>query len=137
MFIVEQYRDKTAEYIELAKQANEPNAGKRPAADEERLAITLDQAVALFTRELAGWWWLAGNSDNSAHASCGPYRSGPDGGLVDIESTIFDSGFHADLRQLSTPAQALLNVLEQAKACKAAYNNGPQAFDAFLASGPH
>jgi len=97
--------------------------------------MTLDQAVTLFTKELPGWWWSVGDCEISAHASCGPNRSGPDGNLIDIESTVFDSGFHVDLRQPSAPAQVLLNVLEQAKACKAAYNKGPQAFDSFLASG--
>ena len=97
--------------------------------------MTLDQAVALFTKELPGWWWSVGDCEISAHASCGPNHSGPDGNLIDIESTVFDSGFHVDLRQPSAPAQALLNVLEQAKACKAAFNKGPQAFGAFLASG--
>jgi hypothetical protein len=98
--------------------------------------MTLDEAVALFTKELPGWWWSVGSCDISTYASCGPNRSGADGGLVDIESSIFDSGFHSDLRQPFTPAQALLDVLEQAKACKAAYNKGPQAFDAFLARTP-
>jgi hypothetical protein len=74
--------------------------------------MTLDQAVALFTKELPGWWWSVGDCEISAHASCGPNRSGPDGDLIDIESTVFDSGFHVDLRQPSAPAQALLNVLE-------------------------
>jgi hypothetical protein len=74
--------------------------------------MTLDQAVALFTKELPGWWWSVGDCEISAHASCGPNHSGPDGNLIDIESTVFDSGFHVDLRQPSAPAQALLNVLK-------------------------
>jgi hypothetical protein len=97
--------------------------------------MTLDQAIELFTRELPGWWWSVGDCENSAHASCGPNRSGPDGDLIDIDSTIFDSGFHVNLRQPSVPAQALLAVLAQAKACKAAYYDGAKAFGAFLASG--
>jgi hypothetical protein len=90
--------------------------------------MTLDEAVAAFTKELPGWWRSVGDCSVSAHASCGPegqHQGGVDAYLLDSEARLprekraFDNGFHADLPQPSTPALALLNVLEQAKAAKA------------------
>jgi hypothetical protein len=95
--------------------------------------MTLDEAKAKFTSELPVWWWTVGECDLTCHASCGPDRSGIDSEL--LQERVFDNGFHADLGKPSTPEQALLDVLAQAKACKAAYHEGPEAFEALLGSG--
>jgi hypothetical protein len=80
--------------------------------------MTLEQVVSKIETELPGWWWTTGNCSVSAHATIGPDVAGPDARLLQIKE--FDEGFSADLGQPATPAEALLDALEQAKAAKAA-----------------
>jgi len=92
--------------------------------------MTLFEAVEKFERELPGWWWTVGDCSVSADASCGPDRVGPDVHLLDFR--LFDEGFDVDLRHRerpsntprATPSDALLAVLEEAKAAKAAFLRG-------------
>jgi hypothetical protein len=79
--------------------------------------MSLEDAIAKLNAELPGWWWSVGVCSVSADASIGPDRAGPDASL--LGGRLFDEGFHADLRQPATPAEALLHVLEKAKAAKA------------------
>jgi hypothetical protein len=79
--------------------------------------ISISEAIETFERELPGWWWSLGNCSVSADASCGPDRAGPDARL--LKDRLFDDGFHSDLRQPATPAEALMDVLDQAKKARA------------------
>jgi hypothetical protein len=84
--------------------------------------MTLNEAVAIFERELPEWWWTVGQCKVSAHASAAPdYRVSDDQIASDKR---FDRGFHEDLKHTSqtfTPADALLAVLKAAKAALEEY----------------
>jgi hypothetical protein len=79
---------------------------------------TEQDAIALFKKLLPGWWYSFGECSVSCHASCGPDLNWQDGDLLDQK--LFDEGFHADLRQPSTCAEALLDVMRQGLAARAA-----------------
>lgn len=72
-------------------------------------------AVMHFTTEFPGWWYSMGECSISCHASCGPDVNGQDAEHLKLESRVFDEGFHADLAQPSTLADALRDVAEQAR----------------------
>lgn len=72
--------------------------------------------IAAFRRELPGWWFTVGECSVSADASCGPDRTGPDAHL--LKQRAFDCGFHADLPQPASMAEALANVTAQALAAR-------------------
>ena len=74
----------------------------------------LEQAIADFRQCLPGWWFTVGECQVSADASCGPTRESPDIELIPINRS-FDDGFHADLPQPATMADALRNVIAQAQ----------------------
>lgn len=74
-------------------------------------------AIADFRRALPGWWFSLGDCSVSCDASCGPDSAGPDAGL--LANRLFDEGFHADLRQPSSMADALQDVQMQALQAKA------------------
>lgn len=88
-------------------------------------AISLDEAVSLFEKELPGWWWTMGNCNCSADASCAP----TDEGIALLGTDIFtardfddrfDSGFHLDAPHPSHPASSLLAIMQQAIKAKLA-----------------
>ena len=57
------------------------------------------------------------------HASIGPdWNGGPDEDL--LEHRLFDNGFHVELRQPSTVADALLVAMELARKARAQYRAG-------------
>lgn len=83
----------------------------------------LASVIAAFRRELPGWWFTVGECSVSADASCGPDRTGPDRAL--LANRVFDEGFHADLPQPATMAEALATVTAQAiEARRAATGTG-------------
>lgn len=88
--------------------------GRQRYREAEEGVMSLEEAIERLKTELPGWWWSVSECSVSADASIAPDIAGPDAALLTIR--LFDEGFHADLRQPSTPATALLNVLEQAKA---------------------
>ena len=73
----------------------------------------LEDAIAAFKADLPGWWFTVGECQVSADASCGPTRESDAINLIPIDRR-FDDGFHADLPQPATMADALLNVKHQA-----------------------
>lgn len=75
----------------------------------------LEAAIAAFKDALPGWWFTVGECQVSADASCGPTRESPDIALVEKDRR-FDDGFHADLLQPATMADALRDVQRQALA---------------------
>ena len=78
----------------------------------------IEDVIKTFRRELPGWWYTVGECQVSCDASCGPTRESPDIDLIQLDRR-FDDGFHADLDQPSTLAEALLDVMSQALEAKA------------------
>jgi hypothetical protein len=94
------------------------------------MSTTLDEAVAIFERELPGWWWKVCLCGVSADAWAGPDWSAEiDNDLLTKEALAFarrfDSGFDVELRhtvkRTYTPAEALMAVLQEAKAAREAF----------------
>lgn len=83
---------------------------------------TLDAAIAEFRATLPGWWYSVCECSVSCDASCGPDRNWCDAHL--LADRLFDEGFHADLKQPSTLAEALRHVMAQGVAAKAALADG-------------
>ena len=73
----------------------------------------LEQAIAEFKAALPGWWFSVCECQVSCDASCAPTAESPYISFVGVDPR-FNEGFHADLRQPSTVAEALRDVMEQA-----------------------
>ena len=67
----------------------------------------------LFKQRLPGWWYSLGECQVSCDASCGPTVESEHIRLIPLDDR-FNSGFHADLPQPSTLADALYDVMDQA-----------------------
>ena len=76
-------------------------------------ATGLEKAIADFKEVLPGWWFSVGECQVSADASCAPTRESPHIKLIKFNRA-FDDGFHADLPQPATMADALRDVQERA-----------------------
>lgn len=87
-------------------------------------ATGLEAAIAEFKARLPGWWFTVGECQVSADGSCGPTRESEHIALIPLDRR-FDDGFHADLPQPATMADALRDVMNQALAAIAETNNGP------------
>lgn len=82
----------------------------------------LEATIAEFKAKLPGWWYSVCECQVSCDASCAPTTESPhislikprEKGLSARFDDPFDSGFHADIPQPSTLAEALRNVMEQA-----------------------
>jgi hypothetical protein len=84
--------------------------------------MTLDEAVAIFERELPGWWWKIISCSISVEADTAPES---DDFSIDAARKVderFDSGFTVELRHTAerkfTAAEALMAVLADAKAAR-------------------
>jgi hypothetical protein len=73
----------------------------------------LEGAIAAFKEALPGYWFTVGECQVSADASCAPTAESPDIALIPLDRQ-FDDGFHVDLPQPATMADALRNVQTQA-----------------------
>lgn len=73
----------------------------------------LETAISEFKRALPGYWFTVGECQVSADASCGPTRESQDIALIEQDDR-FDGGFHADLPQPATMADALRTVMQEA-----------------------
>lgn len=73
----------------------------------------IEGVIAEFKRRLPGWWYSLGECQVSCDASCAPTALSPDLDLIPGDER-FNSGFHADLRQPSTLAEALRTVMNEA-----------------------
>lgn len=74
----------------------------------------LEAAIRDFKAALPGWWYSVCECQVSCDASCAPTSESPHIELIREAGDPFDSGFHADLRQPSTLAEALRDVMGQA-----------------------
>ena len=75
----------------------------------------LENAIKAFKAALPGWWFTVGECQVSADASCAPTRESEHINLIPQDRR-FDDGFHADLPQPASMADALDNVMQQALA---------------------
>jgi hypothetical protein len=82
-------------------------------------ATGLEAAIAEFKAALPGWWFSVCECQVSCDASCAPTKESPHCTLAKAGNE-FDGGFHADLPQPSTLADALRDVQAQALAAIAA-----------------
>ena len=76
--------------------------------DHTALAVAIER----LERELPGWWWSVGACHVSADASIGPDHKGPAAHL--LRDKIFDDGFHNDIPQPSSCAEALNSCIDDA-----------------------
>lgn len=76
-------------------------------------ATGLEQAIAEFKAALPGWWFSVCECQVSADASCAPTRESEHVKLAMVDER-FDQGFHADLPQPATLADALRAVMQEA-----------------------
>ena len=77
----------------------------------------LEAAIIEFKTALPGWWYSVCECQVSCDASCAPTTESPDVDRIERDRA-FDSGFHADLPQPSTLAEALRDVMRQALAAR-------------------
>lgn len=78
-------------------------------------ATDLENAIAEFKAALPGWWFSVCECQVSCVASCAPTTESPHIALIPFDDR-FNSGFHADLPQPSTLAEALRTVMNEAVA---------------------
>jgi len=83
-------------------------------------ATDLEAAIAEFKAKLPGWWFSVCECQVSCDASCAPTSDSPHIEKAYTDNR-FDSGFHADLLQPSSLAEALRDVQQQALAALAEY----------------
>lgn len=76
----------------------------------------LEAAIAEFKAALPGWWYSLGECQVSCDASCAPTTESPHINLIRKNGDQFDAGFHVDLRQPSSLAEALRAVMREALA---------------------
>lgn len=74
----------------------------------------LEATIREFKEKLPGWWYSVCECQVSCDASCAPTVESPHINLIQDSGDPFDSGFHADLRQPSSLAEALRSVMMQA-----------------------
>jgi len=74
----------------------------------------LELAIIEFKAALPGWWYSVCECQVSCDASCAPTVESSDVNLIRKAGDHFDAGFHVDLLQPSTLAQALRTVMQQA-----------------------
>ena len=93
-----------------------------PLTDEQRAldwksrpVNGLEAAIAEFKAALPGWWFTVGECQVSADGSCGPTRESAHINLIPLDQR-FDSGFHADLPQPASMADALRTIQAEALA---------------------
>ena len=79
---------------------------------------TLDNVVALFERELPGWWWKIIRCSLSVEADTAPESDEVALAGIKVDKR-FNTGFTVELRHTAehtyTPAEALLALLAAAK----------------------
>lgn len=77
----------------------------------------IEDAIAEFRKRLPNWWYSLGECQVSCDASCAPTSLSTDIERIPLDER-FNSGFHADLRQPSTLAEALRTVMLEALVAK-------------------
>ena len=79
-------------------------------------ATNLEAAIAEFKAALPGWWYSVAECQVSCDASCAPTVESPHIAWITGSGDCWDAGFHVDLPQPSTMAQALRVVMKEALA---------------------
>lgn len=75
--------------------------------------LGLEEAISDFKKALPGWWFSLGECQVSCDASCAPTSESEHIDLIPLDDR-FNSGFHVDLLQPSTLAEALRTVQNEA-----------------------
>lgn len=89
---------------------------------KEAPATNLEEAIRRFKVDLPGWWFSVGECEKSCDASCGPTRESEHCSERAFKfDERFNNGFHVDLDQPSTLAQALNCVAQDAMAAITEY----------------
>lgn len=88
-------------------------------------ATDLEAAIARFKRDLPGWWFSVCECQVSCDASCAPTVQSEHSGLIPLDDS-FNHGFHADLPQPSSLAEALDTVREDALEAITRLTNGSE-----------
>lgn len=83
----------------------------------------LESAIQAFRTALPGWWFSVCECEVSCDASAAPTRLSEDLALI-AKDERFNSGFHVDLTQPSTLADALRCVMEDAVEARARAHGG-------------
>lgn len=78
----------------------------------------LEAAIIEFKTKLPGWWYSVCECQVSCDASCAPTSESPDIERIKESGDQWDAGFHVDLPQPSTLAEALRDVMRQALEAK-------------------
>lgn len=84
---------------------------------KEAYPHSLEQSIVQFKEALPGCWFSVGECQFSADASCGPTRESEDIALSEKDRR-FDDGFHVDLPQPASVAEALMHVTREALLAK-------------------
>lgn len=74
----------------------------------------LERAIRQFRHCLPNWWFSVGECDISCDASIAPMKTSADIDLIPFDQR-FDDGFHADLPQPATLADALREATIEAQ----------------------
>jgi hypothetical protein len=93
------------------RRATDGGISHEQASRIRPFSASLDAALALAERVLPGWWWTAGRCGLTCHASVGPDSKF----IGEPDLSKFDSGFHADVPNPSTPAIALCIAILRAQ----------------------
>jgi hypothetical protein len=88
-------------------------------------ATGLEEAIARFKADLPGWWFTIGECQVSCDASCAPTDQSEHVKLCPTDRR-FDEGFHVDLPQPSSMAEALEYVRRRALAALERAGTGEQ-----------
>ena len=80
----------------------------------------IEASIAVFKAKLPGWWFSVCECQVSCDASCAPTSESEHIKLAYTDKR-FDDGFHADLLQPSSLAEALRDVQQQALTALAEY----------------
>lgn len=83
----------------------------------------LEATIQAFRASLPGWWFSVCECDVSCDASAAPTRHSEDTALIPKDER-FNSGFHVDLTQPSTLADALRCVMADALEARARAHGG-------------
>lgn len=75
--------------------------------------VALESVIRKFRSTLPGWWFSVCECDISCDASCAPTGKSDDLALIPHDER-FNDGFHVDLLQPSTLAEALSEAMQDA-----------------------
>lgn len=94
----------------------------------------LERAIRQFRHTLPNWWFSVGECDISCDASIAPMKASPDIDMIPFDHR-FNDGFHVDLPQPSTLADALREAIIDAKEAIIAFHEQDSCARAAIMGG--